>query len=286
MGLTLKITARTKLYKWARLALENARPRVSKFPVGAAGHVVGTEDFEDRIVTGSNNETKRGRSIHAELSLISDIARGEQLTQLIVLGKEGTLLAPCGDCREFLIDNATEAARILLSSGEEEVASILLGDLLPNVYDEKASITSFASNGTPMRLFNEALRLMKDRPYNPYTGELQATAVLTEQGSIFAATTRENAAYHHDFSVEIALGMADAQREREIAVLLFLHDSQDVKFPGGRSRQKLYEASQIGGNDFKVISASTSGELWFTTAHKLYPFPFGPKDLGTDGSKY
>ena len=77
--------------------------------------------------------------------------------------------------------------------------------------------------------------------------------------------------------------MVGLQNYRDIRTVLFLYDLKEggePRFPCGRCRQKLFEVHQLAGFDFEVVSATTSGQLWFTTVSQLLPFAFGPHDMG------
>jgi cytidine deaminase len=138
-------------------------------------------------------------------------------------------------------------------------------------------------------LFNAALSVLRDRAYTPYYPQFEATAILCNDGKLVAATPRQDASYQHERSVAVALAQIDATRSRIIEAVLFMFDGDSIdkpRFPDGRSRQMLFEAAQVAGNDFTVFAASTSGQIWLTTISELLPFAFGPADLGIDVSKY
>jgi cytidine deaminase len=292
------------LYLLASRALKNAHPVKSNFKVGAAGLAVGKHSIP-RLVTGWNNESRHGDSIHAEESMVAKLRKGEMLLRVVILGENKMSLAPCGNCREVLISRSAEDAEALVQTSEGVNEWLLLKDLLPNKYTaikNIANIRGFLSAKTPnlsevdlaplgeyakdLLLFNAALEILNNCPYIPHLKERRAAALMTENGSIFAATNKDDAAYHHDLAIENVLALADSDRTRNASTALFMHDSEVRIFPDGRSRQKLYEASQVSGTDFKIISASTSGKLWYSTVSKLLPYTFGPKDLGIDVSKY
>jgi len=270
-------------------AVENATPESSGFSVGAAGLAVGPNN-EQRIVTGWNKEAESDDSIHAEENMVGNLIKGEKLARIIILGENETILAPCGGCRDFLTSYSAEEAEVLLQLSKNESSWFPLKDLLPKVFDYEGTIESLSAQDQRLLvLFSNALRIMKDKPYNPYNNRMQATVVYTKSGLRFAATGREDASYHGDSSVEVALGMADAARDREIETVLFMFKPQDRNeplFPAGRDLQKIIEAAQICEKDIEIISVTPSGQLWATTISKLLPHAFGPKDLEIDVARY
>lgn len=74
----------------------------SNFHVGAAGLV-----DDGRIVTGCNVENASyGLTLCAECALVCDLHRsgGGRLVAVIVTDARGDLLAPCGRCRQLLLE--------------------------------------------------------------------------------------------------------------------------------------------------------------------------------------
>ena len=97
----------------------------SNFHVGAAGLV-----DDGRIVTGCNVENASyGLTLCAECALVSDLHRsgGGRLVAVAVTDAEGDLLAPCGRCRQ-----------LLLEAGGPDCAvneHTTVGDLLPGAFE-------------------------------------------------------------------------------------------------------------------------------------------------------
>ncbi len=74
----------------------------SNFQVGAAGLV-----DDGRIVTGCNVENASyGLTLCAECALVCDLHRsgGGRLVAVTVTDADGALLAPCGRCRQLLLE--------------------------------------------------------------------------------------------------------------------------------------------------------------------------------------
>ncbi len=97
----------------------------SNFQVGAAAlTTTGT------IVRGTNVENvSYGLSLCAECGLVSDLIAREagQLVAVVVVSGSGDYCAPCGRCRQLLIEHATEDALIDTADGPQPVRGLLPG---------------------------------------------------------------------------------------------------------------------------------------------------------------
>ncbi len=263
-------------------ALLNTNPRKSNFKVASAAIVLSGPGLF-RTVTGWNREMGNGYSIHAEDSLAGKLRGNEQILDMLALGENGMPLAPCGNCREIVIAEAHPEAKFLAPLENGDGVWLPVSSLLPNTFS-RASSRLLQQD---LMLFEAAMEMLKSGPYMPYIGEAKAAALLTKAGNIYAASIKEDAAYHHDHSVEVVLAIADAARDREIVKILWLHNDEDkVGFFCGRCRQKTHEAAQVAGHPIEVISAHISGNAWFSNSSLLLPFAFGPRDLGIDVMKY
>ncbi len=83
-------------------AAANAYAPYSRFPVGAAGL---TDD--GRIVSGCNVENASyGLTLCAECGMVSDmhLTGGGRLVAVVATNPEGEPLAPCGRCRQLLLE--------------------------------------------------------------------------------------------------------------------------------------------------------------------------------------
>jgi cytidine deaminase len=267
----------------ATRAIDHSRPSISNFKVGAAALVRGAG--RDRTIWGYNIEHRNGDSLHAEENLVGCLENGERIYRVVIVGQNGNLLAPCGNCREVLISHSAENAAVLVNSGPNQQTWLPLNNLLPSSYVQETRHEVLPPNALVSRLFLAAKNILEDNPYNPYTGWNEAAALFTG-GEILAATIMGDAAYHHQHAVEVVLGMADAARNRHPSALLYMTSESNPVFPCGRCRQKLYEAAQRRGRDLPVMAASPAGQIWFSTIGRLLPYAFGPADLEIDLSGF
>ena len=118
---------------WALLRAEaiavmgRAYAPYSQFPVGAAALV-----DDGRIVTGCNVENASyGLGLCAECGLASALASsgGGRLVAMVCVDMNGALLAPCGRCRQVLMEFGGRELLIQRPEGPRA-----LGDLLPDAF--------------------------------------------------------------------------------------------------------------------------------------------------------
>ena len=99
----------------------------SEFPVGAAALTA-----DDRIVTGCNVENvSYGLGLCAECSVVCALhsSGGGRLVALACVDGSGTLLMPCGRCRQVLLEHGGPDMLIGHPAGPRP-----LGDLLPDAF--------------------------------------------------------------------------------------------------------------------------------------------------------
>ena len=108
-------------------AMEHAYAPYSDFRVGAAGLV-----DDGRTVTGCNVENASyGLSLCAECGLVSRLvdSGGGKLVAVSCVDKEGHPLAPCGRCRQLLLEMGSPELVIDSSTGP-----VRINDLLPGAF--------------------------------------------------------------------------------------------------------------------------------------------------------
>jgi cytidine deaminase len=103
----------------------------SRLRVGAAGLCA-----DGRVVAGCNVENASyGLTLCAECGLVSAaVAAGAgPLVAVSVTAGDGRSLAPCGRCRQLLLEHGSAG---LLVDGGPDAPPRALGDLLPSAFDE------------------------------------------------------------------------------------------------------------------------------------------------------
>ncbi len=117
------------LRRAARSAAGRAYAPYSHVRVGAAGLC-----DDGRVVVGCNVENASyGLTLCAECGLVSSLAAtgGGKLVALAVTAGDGEPLAPCGRCRQLLVEHGTDD--LLLDAGPGG-QPLLVADLLPGAF--------------------------------------------------------------------------------------------------------------------------------------------------------
>lgn len=108
--------------------MQRAYAPYSKFPVGVAGLA-----DDGRIVVGCNVENASyGLGLCAECGMVSALAAsgGGRLVAVYCVDAHGTALAPCGRCRQLLLEHG---GKELLVMGEQ--GPVTMDELLPWAFD-------------------------------------------------------------------------------------------------------------------------------------------------------
>ncbi|MDR1799438.1 MAG: cytidine deaminase [Bifidobacteriaceae bacterium] len=113
-----------RLTNQAAAATAYAYVPYSHYPVGAAAIAA-----DGRLLMGANVENASyGLTLCAECSLVSQLIMtgGGRLTHFVCVDGNGSVMAPCGRCRQLLWEHGGPHLRILTPTGEST-----LGHLLP-----------------------------------------------------------------------------------------------------------------------------------------------------------
>lgn len=116
----------------ATAMLERAYCPYSHFPVGAA-----LECGDGSVFTGCNIENAAYPvGICAERTAMSKaISEGHtDFVRMVIAGCGEDFCAPCGMCRQFLREFASENFQIICLNGKGEAQTWTLGDLLPHSF--------------------------------------------------------------------------------------------------------------------------------------------------------
>lgn len=125
----------TELFEKALTARENAHAPYSNFKVGAA-----LRDGQGRIFIGCNVENSSyGAAICAERTAITSmVAQGsKEISEILVITDTPNGCAPCGICRQVLIEFAKDPQKtwVHIATPEKVVKSFKLSELLPEAFD-------------------------------------------------------------------------------------------------------------------------------------------------------
>lgn len=116
------------LHRAAVDIMHHAYAPYSKFPVGVAGLV-----DDGRVVVGCNVENASyGLGLCAECGLVSNLmaSGGGRLVAVYCVDSHGTALAPCGRCRQLLLEHGGKELQVMGEQG-----AVTMADLLPWAFD-------------------------------------------------------------------------------------------------------------------------------------------------------
>lgn len=95
----------------------------SHYPVGAAARV-----DDGRVVVGCNVENAAyGVGLCAECGLVSSLhaSGGGRLTHAVCVDGSGTVIMPCGRCRQLLFENGGPELQLMTVSGVRRMDEVL-----------------------------------------------------------------------------------------------------------------------------------------------------------------
>ena len=125
----------------------------------------------------------------------------------------------------------------------------------------------------------KAARKCRENAYAPYSNYLVGAAVLSENGKIFSGCNVETATFSQTTHAERAAIVAMVV-DGEIEIKALACVGIDSGPPCAECRQVIWEFCN-GNPDVSIISADADfKDIRIYTVAELYPFPFGPKDLG------
>ena len=104
-------------------AMQRAYAPYSHFPVGAAAVV-----DDGRVVTGCNVENAAyGVTLCAECGVVSQlhITGGGRLTHFVCVDSSGSVIMPCGRCRQLLWENGGPELLVWTVSGVRPMTEVL-----------------------------------------------------------------------------------------------------------------------------------------------------------------
>jgi len=104
-------------------AMGRAYAPYSHYPVGAAGLV-----DDGRLVSGCNVENAAyGVALCAECGMVSQlhITGGGRLTHVVCVDGHGSVIMPCGRCRQLLFENGGPELQLMTGSGVRRMDEVL-----------------------------------------------------------------------------------------------------------------------------------------------------------------
>ena len=126
-----------------------------------------------------------------------------------------------------------------------------------------------------------AARKVRARAYAPYSHYQVGSAVLADNGKIYAAANVENASYGLSICAERnAISAAIHDGARWILACAVGTASDPPAAPCGMCRQTLVEFARRDGSDMPLSLVNPEGERRDTKLSVLLPLAFTPEDLG------
>jgi cytidine deaminase len=186
---TLLLASLTWARRWARAPL-------SSFEVGAA--VLGELGC---IYLGANIEFDRlplSQTIHAEQSAIAHAWSADETGLSLI----ATSAAPCGFCRQFMLELPEPRPLLLLGDAEPTTLDALLPRAFgPTQLGRKPQLLRAGPHGlrwieTPTHPLAAMALHAADRSSAPYTGALAGVAIETNDARRYAGSVAESAAYN------------------------------------------------------------------------------------------
>jgi cytidine deaminase len=104
-------------------AMHHAYAPYSHYSVGAAGRV-----DDGRVVSGCNVENAAyGVALCAECGMVSQlhVTGGGRLTHVVCVDRDGSVIMPCGRCRQILFENGGPDMELMTGSGVKRMDEVL-----------------------------------------------------------------------------------------------------------------------------------------------------------------
>jgi len=123
----------------------------------------------------------------------------------------------------------------------------------------------------------------RKRAFAPYFGYKVGAALLSADGKFYSGCNNESPICEGEHAEGSAIDAMVADGGRRIITLCCVAKNGGI--PCASCRQKIWN---FAGKDpsLKIIGVDLKGNIHITTIGELYPYPFGPWDLGVDPEKY
>lgn len=140
---------------------------------------------------------------------------------------------------------------------------------------------------TKNKLIKSAVEAI-DFAYHPISRKAVGAALLTRKGNIYLGANVQSVISGLGACAEIcSIYNAVAHGEYCFEAIAVAFPSEKGARPCGVCQQMLYEFSEVGGRDIKIICVNEKGKIIEETSiRKLMPKGYGPKESGRDISRY
>jgi len=137
------------------------------------------------------------------------------------------------------------------------------------------------------KLIKSAIKA-KGNAYHPISAKAVGAALLTQDGKIYLGANVQSVISGLGACAEIcSIYNAVAHGEYCFEAIAVAFPSEKGARPCGACQQMLYEFSEVGRKDIKIICVNEKGKVTEETSiKKLMPKGYGPKESGRDVSAY
>lgn len=261
-----RILSDKELFALATKAKSEAKAKVSGFRVGAAavtesGRVLSAHNLEvsDRLAIGTCAES----SIAFQL-------RDESLKSLLITSDSECCIAPCGACRQTLLETAPKEARIVMSSASGETVETTVGALLPM----PAELASKDQLAKYEKVIERALSMHAKADTGGRKIARHGAVILDVDGAMHGGATRKQSGTM-SLAVQMAADarfLAGSKSAPELVVIAGLSESaHGLPVPTGRERQELFN---MGAKTPVLLINADTQVASLTTAEALLPFAY------------
>ena len=124
---------------------------------------------------------------------------------------------------------------------------------------------------------------VRKNAFCPYSRYKVGAALLANNGKIYSGCNVETAIYQTTHAEKNAIDSMIADGARQVIALCCMAENGGI--PCAECRQFIWEF--CGGDpSVKIIGVDSKRNITIFTIGELYPYPFGPKDLGIDPEKH
>lgn len=261
-----RILSDAELFLVAKKAKSESKAKVSGFKVGAAaitetGRVLSAHNLEitDRLAIGTCAES----SIAFQL-------RDESLRTLLITSDSECCIAPCGGCRQTLLETAPSNARIIMTSASGEKVETTVGALLP--------MPTELTDASALKGYAKAIERAQSMFTKADTGGRKiarhGAVIVDDDGSMHGGVTRKQCG-----TLSLAVQMAADARflsgtktpPKVVVIVGNGEGAHGLPVPTGRERQELFN---MGPKTPVLLVSADTGAASLTTAETLLPFAY------------
>ena len=312
-------------------------PKYNEALITAAASTVSSPKFsqyfvKESIGSGSHSAIPAGnieyglcQAIHGEESAVA--AHRSRLSSLalpnidtkdlvlgIIAGNPGNIPAPCGNCRDVMIDGLGTDFEIVSGSPEGGLAVVVPMEMFTFDPQDQIDIHSKSrlqvvnnlgmSKGDFQEIVSKTLKqgkLLTNDPYSPpnVNPERKYFATIVTKNNLFHGARDVMVDYHPIYALRDAIRQARRNNDSLIQSVVIVAEDPNVDMPRVmyKDRQHLLEynlqGELINGSEKDppvfLVGHDKRGKVtnvWKTSVKEWLPFPFNPRNFGDDFVKY